>query len=230
MKFSLLTFFLCITTIPAQEAILESAREIPVAYDVDVVVVGGTTGAITAAVEAANKGASVFLAALRPYLGEDVAGTLRLWLDPGDKPESPLEKALFERADPGTGFPNRLLVGGNDRASQVPGGTLFSTCPALRPRWDLGVLPSCAKMLPSAFITASAPTNKSYGAQSHGLQNPCIRFVVGLPFPTQYSVPAAGTLGRAGFNTRRVPSKVSENIDAYISSPFPRLGLAQYEI
>jgi len=114
----------------------------------------------------------------------------------------------------------------------LPGswGTLFSTCPALRPRWDLGVLPSCAKMLPSAFITASAPTNTFYGAQSHGLQNPCIRFVVGLPLPTQYSVPAAGTLGRAGFNTRWVPSKVSENVDVYISSPFPRLGLAQYEI
>ncbi|MDF1752098.1 MAG: FAD-dependent oxidoreductase [Verrucomicrobiales bacterium] len=92
----------------AQEAIMESAREIPVAYDVDVVVVGGTTGAITAAVEAAEQGASVFLAAPRPYLGEDVAGTLRLWLEKDVKPESDLEKALFVRKDLIEKFPNRL--------------------------------------------------------------------------------------------------------------------------
>lgn len=92
----------------AQDSILETAREIPIAYDVDVVVVGGTSGAITAAVEAANEGASVFLAAPRPYLGEDIAGTLRLWLEDGDEPVSDLEKALFERKAPVTGFPDRL--------------------------------------------------------------------------------------------------------------------------
>lgn len=92
----------------AADTIVESAREIPVAYDVDVVVVGGGVGAVTAAVEAASKGASVFLAAPRPYLGEDVTGTLRLWLEPGEKPESDLEKKLFDRKDPVSGFPNRL--------------------------------------------------------------------------------------------------------------------------
>jgi flavin-dependent dehydrogenase len=90
------------------DSIVESARDIPVAYDVDVVVVGGGVGAITAAVEAANEGASVFLAAPRPYLGEDVAGTLRLWLEKGRKAETALEKQLFERTDPIGGFPNRL--------------------------------------------------------------------------------------------------------------------------
>ena len=92
----------------AGEYLLESAREIPVAYDVDIVVAGGSTGAVAAAAEAARAGASVFLAAPRPYLGEDVAGTLRLWLDPDEKPASPFEKALFERTDPISGFPNRL--------------------------------------------------------------------------------------------------------------------------
>ncbi len=90
------------------ETVVESAREIPVAYDVDVAVVGGTVGAVTAAVEAANQGASVFLAAPRPYLGEDVAGTLRLWLENGENAETPLERQLFERADPISGFPNRM--------------------------------------------------------------------------------------------------------------------------
>lgn len=90
------------------DSIVESAREIPVAYDVDVVVVGGGVGAVSAAVEAAEQGASVFLAAPRPYLGEDVAGTLRLWLEPGEVTGSAFEKALFDRKDPIGGFPNRL--------------------------------------------------------------------------------------------------------------------------
>jgi flavin-dependent dehydrogenase len=104
----------------AADAIIESAREIPVAYEVDVVIVGGGVGAVTAAVEASKQGASVFLAAPRPYLGEDVAGTLRLWLEGGEKPSSELEKKLFERTDGITGFPNRL--GFTYEADQKPNG------------------------------------------------------------------------------------------------------------
>lgn len=73
----------------------ESARQIPVAYSVDVVVVGGGTGAVSAAVAAARAGASVFLAAPRPYLGDDVTATLRLWLEEGETATAPLAKALF---------------------------------------------------------------------------------------------------------------------------------------
>lgn len=104
----LLVLLALATPVFGAETVVESAREIPVAYEVDVVVVGGGVGAVTAAVEAANQGASVFLAAPRPYLGEDVAGTLRLWLEDGETPETPLERALFVREQPGTGFPNRL--------------------------------------------------------------------------------------------------------------------------
>ena len=102
----------------AADSIVESARDIPIACDVDVVVVGGGVGAISAAVEAANAGASVFLAAPRPYLGEDVAGTLRLWLDNGETAETLLEKALFDRKDPIGGYPNRLSF--SYQADQTP--------------------------------------------------------------------------------------------------------------
>lgn len=78
-----------------RDAVNESARDIPVAYDVDVVVVGGTSGGVAAAVAAAEKGASVFLLASRPYLGQDLCGTYRLWLEPGEEPTSPLAKKLF---------------------------------------------------------------------------------------------------------------------------------------
>lgn len=76
-------------------AVAESSREIPVAQEVDVVIVGGSCGAIAAAEAAAAAGAKVFLVAPRPYLGDDLAGALRLWLEPGENPESPLAKSLF---------------------------------------------------------------------------------------------------------------------------------------
>lgn len=77
------------------DVVAESAREIPVLYDVDVLVVGGSSGAVSAAVAAAQEGAKVFLAAPRPYLGEDLCGTYRLWLEPDEEPTSPLAAALF---------------------------------------------------------------------------------------------------------------------------------------
>ena len=92
----------------AREYVVESARDIPLAYEADVVVVGGTVGAVTAAIEAANEGASVFLAAPRPYLGEDVAGTLRLWLKDGEVPQGPLEQQIFDRSATPALFANRL--------------------------------------------------------------------------------------------------------------------------
>jgi hypothetical protein len=73
----------------------ESAREIPIAQSVDVLVVGGSTGAVSAAVAAAESGASVFLTAPRPYLGDDMTATLQLWLEDGEEPASPLAKAIF---------------------------------------------------------------------------------------------------------------------------------------
>ena len=64
-------------------AVIESAREIPVAADVDVLVVGGTAAGVSAAVAAKESGASVFLTAPCPFLGEDMASTLELECDGG---------------------------------------------------------------------------------------------------------------------------------------------------
>jgi flavin-dependent dehydrogenase len=84
------------------DVVTESARQIPVLYDVDVLVVGGTSGSVTAAVAAAQNGATVFLAAPRPYLGDDVCGSYRLWLEPGEEPRSPLARIMFAEP-PATG-------------------------------------------------------------------------------------------------------------------------------
>ena len=77
-------------------AVRESPRQIPVAYEVDVVVVGGSTGAVSAAVAAAETGARVFLAAPHPYVGEDMTATLRLWLEEGEQPLAPLARAIYD--------------------------------------------------------------------------------------------------------------------------------------
>ena len=69
--------------------------DIPVARQVEVVVVGGTIGGVAAAVAAAEAGAAVFLAAPRSYLGEDMCATLRLWLDQEEEPAGALTKAVF---------------------------------------------------------------------------------------------------------------------------------------
>ncbi len=92
----------------ADTSLLQSERAIPLAYEADVVVVGGTTGAVTAAIAAAENGASVFLAAPKPYLGEDVCGTLRLWLQPDEQPQTALEKKLFVAPDLESIWINRL--------------------------------------------------------------------------------------------------------------------------
>lgn len=78
-----------------QEVCRQSARAIPIVADVDVAVIGGSTGAVAAAVSAANEGARVFLAAPQPYLGDDMTATLRLWLEPDEKPTTDLARAVY---------------------------------------------------------------------------------------------------------------------------------------
>ncbi len=81
-------------------SVRESARGIPLAYSVDVVVVGGSTGAVAAAVAAAQSGAHVFLAAPQSYLGEDMTATYRLWLEPGEVAQTPLGREIFASGNP----------------------------------------------------------------------------------------------------------------------------------
>jgi NADPH-dependent 2,4-dienoyl-CoA reductase/sulfur reductase-like enzyme len=82
------------------EVVLESARRLPVAAQVDVVVVGGTTGAVAAALEAERAGRSVYLVAPRPFLGEDLGDTLRLWPDAGEPAAGSLAARIFAGGGP----------------------------------------------------------------------------------------------------------------------------------
>jgi flavin-dependent dehydrogenase len=76
--------------------IVELDKTFPLVQDVDVVVVGGTAGAVAAARKAAEAGAKVFLVAPRPYLGEDMAGKLILQLDADEDLRCDLEQRMFK--------------------------------------------------------------------------------------------------------------------------------------
>lgn len=91
--------------IEKQKFCYQSKRNIPVAYDVDVVVVGGSTAGVAAAVEASRAGARVFLIALEPYLGEDVSGTFRLWTKDQSIQNTELGEKIW-----GAGLPSQLKV------------------------------------------------------------------------------------------------------------------------
>ena len=111
---------------PSGRCVAESPRELPLEKDVDVLVLGGGTAAVSAAVAAANAGASVFLAAPRPFVGDDVAGTLRFFESEYSKPievKRACDKAL---ASAGVGYltglmPTDVLV---DRRGEVAGAVL----------------------------------------------------------------------------------------------------------
>jgi len=75
--------------------VFQSRRNIPIAYNVDVIVVGGSSAGVAAAVEASRAGAKVFLVAQEPYLGEDICGTFRLWSDNKEAEQTELGNAIF---------------------------------------------------------------------------------------------------------------------------------------
>ncbi len=90
------------TSLPAA-TVVESERTLPLVQDVDVVVSGGSCGAVAAAEAAARAGAKVFLATSYGSLGEDIAGTLRVWADENEVQSSELMQAMFRGSSPTEG-------------------------------------------------------------------------------------------------------------------------------
>lgn len=91
-----LAFALAVVSVPASGTVLnESKRDIPMALEKDVIVVGGGPGAVAAGLAAARQGADVFLAAPFPYLGDEMTATLQLWLEEGESLQHPLARRLY---------------------------------------------------------------------------------------------------------------------------------------
>jgi len=107
------------------EHIVESPKEIPVAADVDVVIAGGSGGAVAAACEAARQGATAFLVEPRPYLGTDMCSTLQLWLQEDEQPKSKLAAACFGENRVATPFAVKAAM---DRALLDSGVRYLTGC------------------------------------------------------------------------------------------------------
>jgi len=113
-------------------SVLQPAADIPVAETVDVVVVGATTGAMASAIAAAENGARVLLLSPHYYAGTDLAATNRYWLEPGEIPETNLEKTLFVARETRGGYtfltPGPYKKACEDVLLQVGVRFLYNTC------------------------------------------------------------------------------------------------------
>lgn len=81
--------------IPDASFCFESGRAIPLIAEADLVVVGGSSRAVAAAVAAARTGAKVFLVASLPYPGDDICGSFLYDLKKGEQPETELARKVF---------------------------------------------------------------------------------------------------------------------------------------
>jgi len=77
-------------------AVFETTTKLPLIYDVDVVVAGGSLAGVEAACAASEQGATVLLVESRPYLGYDLCANQKLWLNPDEKLQTDLTKWLFK--------------------------------------------------------------------------------------------------------------------------------------
>ena len=103
---SILFFVLSLGVVLAQEKFVPvSERQLPIAYEVDVLVVGGSTGNVAAAIEAQKAGVNTMLITHRPYLGDDITSTQQLWLEPGEELTDPLAAAIFNDENRGEPTP-----------------------------------------------------------------------------------------------------------------------------
>ena len=124
----------CLSSSSFAASLVEPQKTIPLIQDVDVVVVGGTCGAVSAAEAAAKAGAKVFLVTSYACLGEDIAGTLHVWSDAKDVASLELMKAMF---------------GGSPASS----GTVYTTPLRVKKALDKALLQAGVTFLTSSYAT-----------------------------------------------------------------------------
>ena len=82
--------------VASSDTIVEGETSLPLAYDVDVLVAGGSLAGVEAACVASDKGASVLVIESRPYLGYDICANQKLWLESGEKPQTDITRWIFD--------------------------------------------------------------------------------------------------------------------------------------
>jgi len=82
--------------VASSDTIVEGETSLPLAYDVDVLVAGGSLAGVEAACVASDKGASVLVIESRPYLGYDICANQKLWLEADEKPQTDITRWIFD--------------------------------------------------------------------------------------------------------------------------------------
>lgn len=82
--------------LPDVAYVLESERKIPLQTETDIVVVGGSSRGVAAAVAAAKAGCKIFLIAYMPYLGDDICGSFLYECGEDEKLQTGLAQKLFQ--------------------------------------------------------------------------------------------------------------------------------------
>ena len=82
--------------VASSQMIVEGQTSLPLAYDVDVLVAGGSLAGVEAACAASGKGASVLVIESRPYLGYDICANQKLWLEPREQPQTDITRSIFD--------------------------------------------------------------------------------------------------------------------------------------
>lgn len=81
--------------VPNEAYAYEGKKQIPIMTKVDIVIVGGSSAAVSAAVSAAQYGKSVFLIAPLSYLGDDICGSFLYHLYDGERPLTALGHKIY---------------------------------------------------------------------------------------------------------------------------------------
>lgn len=81
--------------LPSEGLAIEKERKIPLYTEADLVVVGGSSRAVAAAVAAAKAGSKVFLVAGMSYLGDDICGSFFYDLKKGEALDAILARKVF---------------------------------------------------------------------------------------------------------------------------------------
>ncbi|WP_309397043.1 FAD-dependent oxidoreductase [Cerasicoccus maritimus] len=82
--------------------VFDASQQLPIVKNVDVLILGGTSGAISLALSVQASGLSVFVVAPRTYLGEDICGAYRYWPTATPAAEDTLADAVFSEPKPPT--------------------------------------------------------------------------------------------------------------------------------
>ncbi len=92
--------------VPDTEFCYEGQRKIPIIAKTSIIVVGGSSRAIAAAVAATKIGCDVFLIGYMPYLGDDICGSFLFEHNKDEKLQTDLSRKIF----PGKEYPTPLSV------------------------------------------------------------------------------------------------------------------------